>query len=609
MTEIELLAPARNADIAIEAIRHGADAVYMGSQSHGARAAASNSLNDVARVVDIAHSFNARVYVTLNTLIYEHELAEVECHIRQLYRIGVDALIVQDMSVLRLDIPPIALHASTQCDIRSASKAKFLENLGFSQLVLPREMSLAEIKAVRDAVSVPLEAFVHGALCVSYSGDCQASFISTGRSANRGECSQMCRLPYDLKDGKGKDVALGRHLLSLRDMNRSARLRDMISAGVTSFKIEGRLKDVGYVKNIVAYYDSLLRDIVAENKGLVRRSAGKTELTFTPMPDKSFSRGCTEYFLDGTPAPDFRMASIHTPKSKGTYVGTVKKVINRRVVDVDAAVTLANGDGLTYTLPGGELKGFRVNRVDGMRIMSALDIEGIKPGMKLNRNRDKAFDDMLAAPSASRFVEVDICLRKAAGLIVADAADTRGVKVSVTEEYLPDPAKTPQGLRQQMEMAKLGATSYRLCHFKSDVGDRFLPASLLARLRRALIESLDRASRMVYCYDLRRPENLSAEVYKPVVDRHENVANTIARNVYESHGAIVENMAIEAGGKAEHAPVVMTTRYCIRRELGICLRKPEGRKVPEPLSLSHGRDRFELEFLCGSCGMRIRKVN
>ncbi|MDE5913643.1 MAG: U32 family peptidase, partial [Muribaculaceae bacterium] len=294
---IELLAPARDKEVAIEALRHGADAVYMGASSHGARAAAGNPVADIASVADYAHRFGARVYVTVNTLVYDRELHQVERLIRELYRAGADALIVQDLGVLRLDIPPIALHASTQCDIRTPATARFLQDLGFSQLVLPRELSADEIRAMRQAVTVPLEAFVHGALCVSYSGDCYASQRHTGRSANRGECAQLCRLPYDLTDGSGRTLATGKHLLSLRDLNRLGDLRELIDAGVSSLKIEGRLKDAGYVKNVVAAYDRELKKL-----GVRRSSRGQVETDFDPDPARSFNRGFTSYFFH-TPAP------------------------------------------------------------------------------------------------------------------------------------------------------------------------------------------------------------------------------------------------------------------------------------------------------------------
>ena len=318
---IELLAPARNAATARAAILHGADAVYIGASHHGARAAAGNSVADIAATAELAHLYGARVYVTVNTLVYDNELAEVEQLAKELYRAGVDALIVQDMALLRLDLPPIALHASTQCDIRTPEKARFLADAGFSQIVLARECTLEETAAIAAAVpDTPIEAFCHGALCVSYSGDCQASFATTGRSANRGECAQICRLPYDLTDHAGRVIVRNRHLLSLRDLNRSADIAAMLAAGVSSFKIEGRLKDEAYVKNTVAAYRAIIdRAIAAEPQNYRRLSAGTSSLTFTPDLSRSFNRGYTPYFL--TSDPRQKMGSHLSPKSTGTAVG------------------------------------------------------------------------------------------------------------------------------------------------------------------------------------------------------------------------------------------------------------------------------------------------
>lgn len=344
---IELLAPARNADVAIEAIKHGADAVYMGAGSHGARAAAGNSLDDIERVVKYAHIFGARVYVTVNTIVYDDELLQVEQLVRSLYNIGVDALIVQDMALLQMDLPPIALHASTQCDIRTPQKAQLMQAAGFSQVVLARELSLEETAAIHASVDVPLEAFVHGALCVSYSGDCQAGWALQRRSANRGECPQICRLRYDLLDADGRMLVKGKHLLSLRDLNRSKYIEEMLESGVSSLKIEGRLKDADYVKNITAHYRRLLDEIIgAHPDKYVRASYGSSKISFTPDVAQSFNRGFTTYFTKPL-ALSSRMASINTPKWSGVPVGTVKSV-SPKFITAALSTQLANGDGLGF---------------------------------------------------------------------------------------------------------------------------------------------------------------------------------------------------------------------------------------------------------------------
>ena len=333
MRELELLAPAANAEIAIEAILHGADAVYIGPPSHGARKAASNSLEDIKKVVDFAHQYRARVYATVNTIIYENELTGVEELIRKLYIIGVDAIIVQDMGILRMDLPPIALHASTQCDTRTVEKARFLEDVGFSQIVLARELTLEEIRKIHESVDVPLECFVHGALCVSYSGRCHASQAVKGRSANRGACAQICRLPFTLSDAKGEVLIKDKHLLSLKDFNLSENIEDLIEAGVSSFKIEGRLKEVGYVKNVVAYYRKKIDAVIDKYPDMYRRSSfGYSKVDFTPQLDKSFNRGFTTYFLHNR-RPD-AISSPNTPKSMGEIINDVNQ--------------LNNGDGISF---------------------------------------------------------------------------------------------------------------------------------------------------------------------------------------------------------------------------------------------------------------------
>ena len=407
-THIELLAPARDADIAIAAIDHGADAVYMGASHHGARADATNSLDDVRRACDYAHQFGARIYATVNTLIYDDELMEVERLVHDLYRIGVDALIVQDLGLLKLDLPPIALHASTQCDLRTPEKARFLEALGFSQLVMARELTLDEISDIRKATTVPLEAFVHGALCVSYSGRCAISQVLKGRSANRGECAQMCRLPYDLVDGQGRVLVAGKHLLSLRDMARHDRLEQMMAAGVSSFKIEGRLKDAGYVKNVVAYYRRAIDKVIERHPEQYQRASfGSVELNFEPALEKSFNRGFTHYFLDERhPKDGVSIASIDTPKSQGERLGHVTRC-NGNTLSIDTHARLANGDGLSYLNAQGEFTGVRVNRAVGNGTVLLREPTAIPRGTLVYRTADKAFNDLLAKASATRHITVD----------------------------------------------------------------------------------------------------------------------------------------------------------------------------------------------------------
>lgn len=605
--DIELLAPARDADIAMAAIDHGADAVYMGASHHGARADATNTLDDVRRACDHAHQFGAKIYVTVNTLVYDDELLEVERLVHDLYRIGVDALIVQDMGILRLDIPPIALHASTQCDLRTPEKARFLEAMGFSQLVMARELTLDEIAAIREVTTVPLEAFVHGALCVSYSGRCAISQALKGRSANRGECAQLCRLPYDLVDSKGRVLIEGKHLLSLRDMAQHDRLEQMMAAGVSSFKIEGRLKDVGYVKNVVAYYRRAIDKVIAREPGRYRRaSQGSVDLTFEPAIEKSFNRGFTHYFLDERrPKDGHSMASIDTPKSQGEYLGRALRC-NGNTLTIDTCATLANGDGLSFTDSHGQFSGVRVNRALGGGTVLLREPADIARGTHIYRTADKAFNDLLAKPSATRTIAVDAELRYTGGLLTLTLSDERGNLVTHTMPCELEPAAKPQGDRQRAELAKLGGTIYRLSEAQVP-GDIFIPASLLSQLRRKTINLLDRAHRITRPIDKRRKEDPS--VPYPVQDLvpADNVANHLSEAVYRDHGVKSIVPALEAGTVATPSTPLMHTRYCIRRQLGACLQGPNASRLPRGLYLKTASTLLKVNCHCPTCEMTLTR--
>ncbi len=505
---LELLAPARNIDTAMAAVMSGADAVYIGPESHGARRAAANSVDDIRRLVEFANPYGARVYATVNTLVYDREIRDVERLVTSLYNVGVDALIVQDMGILRMDIPPIDLHASTQCDIRTPEKARFLADAGFSRLVLPRELSLDEIAGIRDAVpsSIEIEAFIHGALCVSYSGDCRASFMAGGRSANRGECAQICRLPYDLVDINGNVIVEGRHLLSLRDLNRTSAIQDMAAAGVMSFKIEGRLKEESYVRNTVAWYSRIIDRLVSDSDGrYVRLSDGHSRPGFNPAPEKSFNRGFTTYFLTGK-APAKGMASMETPKAVGETVGRVARC-TPKVITASLSARLSNGDGLGYFDQAGIFRGFRLNRVEGDRLYPASP-QSVAPGTILYRNRDKEWDDEISAARPSRTINVDMCLRCLFdGRISLSLTDERGNMVEKTSAVaVNDVAVTPQEGPRKRILDKLGGTVYRAGSIVDLAGRLFIPASLLASLRREAVGLLDAARAMTYRRRLRLPE-------------------------------------------------------------------------------------------------------
>lgn len=612
---LELLAPARNAEVARQAILHGADAVYIGADGFGARSAACNTVADMAGVADMAHTYGARVYATVNTIVYDHELKRVERLVHDLYRAGVDALIVQDMGLLRLDLPPVDLHASTQCDIRTPDKARFLESLGFSQLVLPRELSLDEIAAIRAATTVPLEAFVHGALCVSYSGDCQASQLTCGRSANRGECAQICRHDFDLMAGTATTpVIRGKHLLSLSDLNRADSLADMADAGISSFKIEGRLKEAAYVKNIVALYRRRLDALIAGHPDKYRAaSQGTVELRFTPEADRSFNRGFTSYFLHGRPVKPVSMASVDTPKSRGRLVGTVTMVRDSgHIIDTRLAEPVVNGDGLGYFDPtDGTFVGFRVNRADDNRLHPARPVFPPR-GVQLWRNSDKAFNDMLDTPTAVRTISVDMTLRHASGAIALDIADTDGHYATAT--LWPDTplqaARSPQPAQRRRVLERLGDTPYRLDHINDTLGDIFIPASVLTDLRRRAIDNLDCSRTASRPRPLRRREAPESRWPRTEpLSRHDNVANHLAGQVYLDHGATIGSRATECIDNVEPDPVVMTTRYCLRRQLGACLREGGAARLPEPLTLVSGNTRLRPQFDCGQCIMRLHLLS
>ena len=608
LRKIELLAPAKNLEIGIEAIKHGADAVYIGAPSFGARAQATNTISDINRLVDFAHQYQAKIYCTVNTILYDDELKDVEAMIHSLYRVGVDAIIVQDMSLLRLDLPPIALHASTQCDIRDAEKALFLQKMGFSQLVLARELTISEINEIANKVDVPIETFCHGALCVSYSGRCQISQAIKNRSGNRGECAQFCRLSYDLEDGNGNILLRQKHLLSLRDFNAHNRLEQMIDAGVSSFKIEGRLKDMEYVKNVVAYYSQALDKIVDAKENIVRSSIGKTHLTFSPQLEKSFNRSFTHYFLDGRhPDNGSSMASINTPKSQGEFLG---KVINvqRNEITLDAAVAVANGDGISFFDRDGNYKGFRINKVIGNKLYLK-ERCNLSRGDLLYRTFDKAFTDVLSRNSAQRTIDVDFTLWVAGNSLCLKAQDESGCAVthSVILENEPQQAMKPQAERQRQVLAKLGDTVFtmRECIIKDNV---FIPASLLARLRRETIELLLTSRKISYQRDLRKQEDLTAVFPYDTLESSDNVANTLAEKVYRDHGVKNIEPAIEQG-KLIKNQAVMTTRYCLRRELGACLKDSKTRNnLPPTLMLRNGKTLLKVDCDCKLCEMRISIV-
>ncbi len=612
MRKLQLLAPARDLNTAIAAINCGADAIYIGGPDHGARAAAGNSIDDITNLCLYAHQYGVKVYVTLNTLIYDNELSDVEKLVHRLYAAGVDALIVQDLGLLRLNLPPIALHASTQCDTRSPEKAEFLERIGMSCIVLPREFSLQQIRQVSARVNVALEAFVHGALCVCYSGDCRASLLNGGRSANRGECAQICRLPYDLVDNDGNVIIADRHLLSLHDMNRLNRLADLADAGISSFKIEGRLKSVDYVMNTVAVYSQALNQLCATYpEKYCRESFGTSQLRFTPDINKSFNRGFTEYFLTNTNPGKGALSQPLTPKWIGNEVGTVTRV-TPRAITASLKTELHNGDGLVYFDDKSTFSGFRLNRVEGNTLFPASPIN-ITRGTKLYRNSDKLFDDAMRNARPERRIAIDITLRACSGGLALDIADERGCHISTSIDCSLDEARTPQSDARRRTLERLGNTIYSLRSFDDQLGNLFVPASLLTSLRTKAIDTLNHAVAATRALELRRPEDKEAKVPNTNLTFHDNVANRAARQFYTDHGANNIEPALEVNMPAPATEVrVMTTRFCLRRELGACLKSADAKKLPASLTLrptNRAIKPMHITFDCANCQMHLSVIN
>lgn len=602
--KIELLAPARDINCGMEAIRHGADAVYIGASKFGARAAAGNSVEDIARLVEFAHFFGARIYVTVNTILKDEELEPTRKLIHELYAAGVDALIVQDMALLELDLPPIELHASTQMDNRTPEQVRFLHDCGLAQVVLARELSLNEIHRIHETCpEVKLEAFVHGALCVSFSGRCYASQACFGRSANRGECAQFCRLTFDMEDADGRTIIRKKHLLSLRDMNRSASLEDMMDAGVSSFKIEGRLKSVEYVKNITAYYRRKIDEIISRRPEYEKASSGEVHFLFQPDPEKSFNRGFTDYFLHGR-QPE--ITSFDTPKSRGERMGEVVKADGRSLT-VAGKKGFHNGDGICYVDKDG-LHGLRVNRAEGNRLFPAV-MQRIPLHTVIYRNVDSDFEKKLSKPSAERKIKADMVFRDTADGFQLRLHDEDGYQTSVSLTCEKEPARTPQQENIRRQLTKWGGTLFEPGEVSVLLFDNwFIPSSELARLRREALETLEKKRRDGY----RRPgrlQPLSAKTpvfYTRTLGFEYNVMNRSAAAFYKEHGVDKIAPAFEKQRPTGDVPV-MFCKHCLRYSMGWCPSRQHGKspyREPYYLRMDDGR-RFRLEFDCRHCQMIV----
>ncbi len=619
--EIELLAPAKTADIGIEAINHGADAVYIGGPAFGARANADNDIRDIERLITHAHRFNAKIFITLNTILRDDELEPARKIIHQVYEAGADALIVQDMGLLELDLPPIQLHASTQTDIRTPEKARFLQDVGFSQIVLARELTLPQIQAVADQTTCAIEFFIHGALCVAYSGQCFISHAHTGRSANRGDCSQACRLPYNVVDDQGRVVAFDQHVLSMKDNNQSDNLRALIEAGVSSFKIEGRYKDMGYVKNITAHYRQLLDGILEERPELRRASSGRSVFFFTPNPDKNFNRGSTDYFVNGRQAD---IGAFASPKFVGLPLGHVTQ-IGPSWFEMKADEPMVNGDGLNYVNRKRDPVGFRANRVEpvgkpGRQLWRVFPnepmatLEDLKVDTLINRNGDHAWEQALTQKSAERRIPVWLELGETADGFTLTVTDEDGCvgRAAVTQAHqlAQNVERHEQSLRDNL--SKLGTTIFEAHDIQIRLTQPwFVPASVLNAMRRDAIVQLEAHRQAAY----QRPERAPA-VEPPVAYPDDalsylaNVFNHKARDFYARHGVKVIDAAYESHEELGEVSL-MITKHCVRYSLSLCPKQAkgvtgvQGTVRAEPLTLVNGKEKLTLRFDCKPCEMHV----
>ncbi len=622
---LELLSPARDADIGMAAINHGADAVYIGGPAFGARATAGNDIRDLERLIAHAHRFNSRIFITLNTILRDDELEDARRMAWQVYEAGADALIIQDMGLLELDLPPIQLHASTQTDIRTPEKARFLQDAGLSQIVLARELDLAQIAAIRaatDPARTTIEFFVHGALCVAYSGQCFISHAHTGRSANRGDCNQACRLPYEVLDGAGRIIAHEKHVLSMKDNNQSDNLRALIDAGVRSFKIEGRYKDLGYVKNITAHYRKLLDEIIEEGE-FARASSGRTTFSFTPDPDQNFNREFTDYFVNGRKDD---IGAFDTPKTPGRAIGWVTQLGDKwfELEVSDKATMLHNGDGLCYYDLQKELVGVHINRAESVSAKKGIwrvfpkndmaEFKDLRKGLEINRNRDMDWVRTLEKKSSDRRIGLWAALTETADGFALTLTDEDGfvgsASLAQAHQAATDAAKAEATLREQL--GRFGTTIFEI----NDISLRmnqpwFVPASSLNQLRRDAVAQLEAARAKGF---IRLQRALPVEPPTPfpedTLSYLANVYNQKAHDFYMKHGVKVIDAAYES--KEEEGEVsLMITKHCVRYSMSLCPKQAKGvigvkgTIKAEPLLLINGKEKLKLVFDCKPCEMHV----
>lgn len=596
MRYIELLSPAKDLTAAIAAIDHGADAVYMGASRFGARQAAGNSLDDIARAAEYAHRYGARLHSTLNTVLFDSEVEDARRMAHELIAAGVDALIVQDMAFREMNLP-IEIHASTQVGNTTPEGVKFLEECGFARVILERSLSLEQIREICRATKAEVECFVHGAICVGHSGRCFLSRTTSHRSGNRGECSQPCRLPYDLKNDKGESLITGKHLLSVRDMDLSDELELLMDAGVTSFKIEGRLKDVRYIKNIVSHYRRRIDDILACRKDIVRPSVGRSVIEFEPDPAKSFTRGASTYMLHGKLAG---VASFDTPKAVGEYVGRVES-LSRRGFTLDTKHNLGAGDGIC-SLSSDGINGTNINSTEGQTIIPNR-IDGIQKGAKIYRNYDHIFSLSLDRSRTRRSIACEATLTLSAEGATLSVKDEQGMEFVVERKQALQPsndaAKMSETARRQIE--KSGDTIFSIDKITIAGSQLFAPSSLISAMRREALEGLQTLRIAAPRHHKILADNGSARYPYKKVSRYENVTNSLSERFYRRHGVKEIEPALEL--QPTLGERVMISSYCVRREIGECLK--QGSKLRGELFIEHGFSRYRLDFDCNRCLMSL----
>ena len=604
--KVEILAPAKNLYQGMFAINAGADAVYIGAPQYGARSNATNSLEDIAELVNYAHLFKAHVFVVVNTILYDHELEDCQKMIHELYAIGVDALIVQDMAIFEMDLPPIVIHASTQANNRDPKHVKFLKDAGMQRVVLARELNLDQIKDIHEATDVELEFFVSGALCVAFSGNCYMSIAGGERSANRGSCAQNCRLPYELKDGTGTTLIESSHLLSIKDLDLSDQLPNLIEAGITSFKIEGRLKDLVYVKNNVSYLRQKLDAFLENNDQFTKASSGRTIFNFEPQMDRSFNRGYTDYFVNQRKE---KIGSWESPKSRGQYIGKITEVTPKGYF-IENAEDLNNGDGLYFLNNQNESDGIQVNVVLNSFVIPN-NYKEIPVGTEIYRNSDAAFNKLVEREDATiRKIGIHLTLKESNNGFELSVIDEDGHTTSMTLDSEKTPSTKGEIILEELKknLSKTGNTPFIVDSINIDFSQHwFLPTSKVNELRRAVLEQLIETRVKEYVREEFQLTKTDHPYPVKELDFTYNVSNKMARAFYHRHGVTEIEKAFEIQwdpGKSR----VMVTKYCVKYELGKCARFQRdtmGEKVVEPLSLKHGDNEYKLKFNCKPCEMEI----